>query len=66
MRFHFPTASPFPESRSSLSKICFQALFCLDRALEVATASRTLKLNRAECLAYLGRYAEAQEVQKRY
>ena len=40
----------------------FQALFCLDRALEVATAARSLKLLRAECLAYLGRYGEAQEV----
>lgn len=39
-----------------------KALYFLDRALEVATASRSLKLLRAECLAYLGRYGEAQEV----
>lgn len=39
-----------------------KALFCLDRALEIATASYTLKLLRAECLADLGRYFEAQEV----
>jgi len=38
----------------------FQALFFLDRALEIATASSPLKLLRAECLAYLGRNLEAQ------
>ena len=40
----------------------FQALFCLDRALSIAVASKILKVARAECLAYLGRYVEAQEV----
>lgn len=33
----------------------------MDRALLLATASRQLKLARAECLAFLGRHAEAQE-----
>lgn len=42
--------------------LSFQALFCLDRALQIATACRALKVSRAECLAFLGRYAEAQEV----
>jgi len=36
-------------------------LFCADRALTFAAASRRLRLFRAECLAFLGRYAEAQE-----
>lgn len=39
-----------------------RALFCLDRALAVATAGRQLKISRSECLAFLGRYAEAQEL----
>ena len=39
-----------------------QALFCLDRALSISSASRQLKISRAECLAFLGRYSEAQEV----
>jgi len=39
-----------------------KALFCIDRSLSVALASRSLKVARAECLAYLGRYAEAQEI----
>ena len=47
---------------SKYTNCSFQALYFLDRALEVATASRSLKLLRAECLAYLGRYGEAQEV----
>ena len=34
----------------------------MDRALHIATACRQLKITRAECLAFLGRYAEAQEV----
>ena len=47
-----------------LFNICtiFQALFCIDRSLSVALASRTLKVSRAEVLAYLGRYGEAQEI----
>ncbi len=39
-----------------------KALFCLDRALEVAPASRQIKILRAESLAFLGRYPEAQEL----
>lgn len=39
-----------------------KALFCIDRALSLAVASHQLKVARAECLAYLGRYGEAQEI----
>jgi len=39
-----------------------KSLFCLDRALAISSASRQLKISRAECLAFLGRYGEAQEV----
>lgn len=39
-----------------------KSLYCLDRALSLATASRQLKISRSECLAFLGRYAEAQEL----
>jgi len=38
-----------------------RSLFCLDKALEVATHSLPLKTSRAECLALLGRYKEASE-----
>merc|ERR1712001_127438 len=39
-----------------------KSLFCLDRALAISSASRQLKISRAECLAFLGRFGEAQEV----
>eukprot|EP00095_Tigriopus_kingsejongensis_P003055 maker-scaffold101_size371023-snap-gene-0.23 protein:Tk03055 transcript:maker-scaffold101_size371023-snap-gene-0.23-mRNA-1 annotation:"-like protein subfamily c member 7" len=39
-----------------------KALFCLDRALTIGTACRNLKILRAECLAFLGRTPESQEV----
>jgi len=39
-----------------------KALFCIDRALSIAVASHQLKVARAECMAYLGRYGEAQEI----
>ena len=35
-----------------------RALYCLDKALELATHSLTMKTSRAECLAFLGRYSE--------
>merc|ERR550525_1542179 len=38
-----------------------RALYCLDKALEIATHSLLLKTSRAECLAFLGRYTEASE-----
>jgi len=39
-----------------------RVIFCCDRSLEHAPASRRLKLTKAECLALLGRYAEAEEM----
>jgi len=38
-----------------------KALYCLDKSLAVATHSMSLKTSRAECLSFLGRYAEAAE-----
>merc|ERR1711962_179996 len=38
-----------------------KALYCIDKCLEIATHCLSLKTSRAECLAFLGRYAEAQE-----
>jgi len=38
-----------------------KALYFLQKALEIATHCGQLKTSRAECLAFLGRYAEAQE-----
>lgn len=38
-----------------------KSLWCLDKALEISTYSNSLKTSRAECLAFLGRYAEASE-----
>merc|ERR1712203_631611 len=34
---------------------------CLDKALEISNYSTSLKTSRTECLAFLGRYAEASE-----
>lgn len=39
-----------------------QVVFHLDRALEVAPACTRLRVVKAECLAFLGRYQEAQEL----
>lgn len=39
-----------------------KSLYCLDRALAIATGCRQLKVTRSECLAFLGRYPEAVEV----
>merc|ERR1719328_279783 len=38
-----------------------KSLWCLEKALEIANYSTTIKTSRAECLAFLGRYAEASE-----
>ena len=38
-----------------------KSLWCLDKALEIANYSTIIKTSRAECLAFLGRYAEASE-----
>jgi len=43
------------------SKDYRKSLWCLDKALEIATYSLTIKTSRAECLAFLGRYIEASE-----
>ncbi|XP_028843198.1 dnaJ homolog subfamily C member 7 [Denticeps clupeoides] len=37
-------------------------VYCMDRALESASACHRFKVLKAECLALLGRYAEAQSV----
>ena len=39
-----------------------KALYHIDQALKIASASQRLKLSRAECLAYLGRFKEAQDM----
>jgi len=39
-----------------------KALFHIDQCLNVAVASKRLKIKKAECLAYLGRYGEAQNI----
>ena len=39
-----------------------KALYHIDQALKIASASQRLKLSRAECLANLGHHKEAQEV----
>ena len=43
------------------SKDYRKSLWCLDKALEVASYSLIIKTSRAECLAFLGRYTEASE-----
>lgn len=39
-----------------------KVIYCCDRSLEHAPAARRLKLTKAECLALLSRYAEAEEM----
>lgn len=39
-----------------------KALYHIEQALQIASASSRLKLSKAECLAFLGRFKEAQEV----
>lgn len=39
-----------------------KVVFCMDRALESAPACHKFKILKAECLALLGRYPEAQSV----
>ena len=39
-----------------------RVIYCCDRALEQAPAARRLKLTKAECLALLARYKEAEEM----
>lgn len=39
-----------------------KVVYCVDRALDVAKNSSELKVLKAECLAYLGRYQESQEL----
>lgn len=39
-----------------------KVIYCCDRALEHAVASRRIKLTKAECLALLGRYQESEEM----
>ncbi|XP_075884197.1 dnaJ homolog subfamily C member 7-like [Nelusetta ayraudi] len=39
-----------------------KVVFCMDRALAVASACHRFKILKAECLALLGRYPEAQSV----
>ncbi|MFT7814691.1 dnaJ homolog subfamily C member 7 [Arapaima gigas] len=39
-----------------------KVVYCMDRALEFATACHRFKILKAECLALLGRYPEAQSV----
>merc|ERR1712156_1210277 len=39
-----------------------KALFHVDQSLNIGIASKRLKVKKAECLAYLGRYVEAQSM----
>jgi DnaJ family protein C protein 7 len=43
--------------------VYLQVVFCMDRILEQAPCTK-FKLKKAECLAFLGRYQEAQEIAK--
>lgn len=39
-----------------------KVVFCMDRCLEQAPTCARYKVQKAECLAFLGRYSEAQEI----
>lgn len=42
--------------------VLIQVVYCMDRALAMASACHRFKILKAECLALLGRYPEAQSV----
>lgn len=62
------TSLDFLEKHDANLRLAFQqqdfrkALYHIEQSLKIASASQKLKLSRAECLAFLGRYHEAQEV----
>ncbi|KAL1497071.1 hypothetical protein ABEB36_008093 [Hypothenemus hampei] len=39
-----------------------KVVYCMDRCLDEASTCEKFKLQKAECLAYLGRYQESQEI----
>ncbi|XP_071447719.1 dnaJ homolog subfamily C member 7 [Hetaerina americana] len=39
-----------------------KVVYCMDKALEIAAACTRNKLTKAECLAFLGRFQEAQDI----
>lgn len=47
---------------SDVAVVVIQVVFCMDRALALASACHRFKIIKAECLALLGRYPEAQSV----
>lgn len=49
-------------SAADASLLSLQVVFCMDRALEAASGCHRFKILKAECLALLGRYPEAQSV----
>ncbi|XP_065388468.1 dnaJ homolog subfamily C member 7 isoform X9 [Macaca fascicularis] len=58
---HLPDSSDSSDSPVSAT-LGLQVVFCMDRALEFAPACHRFKILKAECLAMLGRYPEAQSV----
>ena len=47
---------------NSCALVLVQVVYCMDRALALAPACHRFKILKAECLALLGRYPEAQSV----
>jgi len=41
-----------------------QAVYCMNQCLERAPLATKYKLYKAECLAFIGQYQEAQEIAK--
>jgi len=62
------TSLDFLEKHDANLRLAFQqqdfrkALYHIEQSLKIASASQKLKLSRAECLAFLRRYHEAQDV----
>lgn len=55
-------SSLFADKRQRVTVGDLQVVFCMDRALEYAPSCHKFKILKAECLALLGRYPEAQSV----
>ena len=53
-----------PKSLYEAITVVFQAVFYLDRCIEHCSAAINFKVQKAEAMALMGRYQEAQELSK--
>ena len=52
------------QNNNSIIQIIVQAVYYIDRCIEISPACRKFRIQKAECLALLRRYQESQEIVK--